>query len=116
MRKAGLLDFGHIDLDHILRECRVEVGVCHLNCRIGVKSGNKLLVDTEEFIEVAAGAILKFDFKAVCRGVSGDHRRLEEHDIRILDVAAHHEEPSQNCRGALSFFISLIPGFELDDE
>ena len=69
-----------------MRECRVERRICHLYFGALVEGTEELLLNLEEFVDVAAGLVLELDNETVRCTVTGNHWRSEEHQRTIFDV------------------------------
>lgn len=72
---TGLLTLGRIDIDHVLRERRVERRACSRDLGTLVQLRKELLGDAEKFIQVTAGLVLQVQLETVGSAVSRNHRR-----------------------------------------
>ena len=81
-----------------------------------VQFGKEVLGDLREVVDVAAGLVLQLEFETARHGVTGNHRRLEYHDVSVLDLlACACVKLSEN--GFRAFFLrTFAPVFQLDDE
>ena len=87
-RKPSLLTCGCIYVNHVLRERRIERGLCRRNLGAFLQLCDEVLNHLIELIEVATGLILHVKFKTIRHAITGNHRRCEDEDLRILDQIA----------------------------
>lgn len=83
--EACFLTGSSIDIQHILREVRVETGLCGVDFRTCFQCGSIVVHYIEEVVQVATGFILHVQFDiAGCR-ITRNHRRSKEQYLCFLD-------------------------------
>ena len=85
---TGTLTFRRINVDDVLREVGVEGGLRRFYFGALLQIGQESLGHVKELVEVAAGAVLQVEGETVGGTVTGNHRRLEEEHLRILEHIA----------------------------
>ena len=82
------IKFCRINVDDVLREVGVEGSLCRFDFGALLQIGQEGLGHLKELVEVAAGAVLQVEGETVGGTVTGNHRRLEEEHLRILEHIA----------------------------
>ena len=116
-RKACTLTLGSVDVDRVLRESRVEVGLCRLDLRTLGEFGDEIRGDFFELVEITTRAVLEIERETVAHTITGDHGRLEEEHLCVLKCFLRLEiEIGKDHGGAFRHGIALFPRLEFDDE
>ena len=116
-RKTGALTLCSVDVDGVLREARVEVGLCRLDFGALYKFSYEVIGHFLEFREVTTGAVLKIERETVAHAVAGDHRGLEEEHLGVLKCLLRLEvEIGKDHGGAFGHRVAFFPRLEFDDE
>ena len=116
-RKACALTLGSVDVDRVLRETRVEVGLCRLDLGTFGEFGDEICGDFLELVEITTRAVLEIERETVAHTITGDHGRLEEEHLCVLKCFLRLEvEIGKDHRGAFRHGVAFFPGLEFDDE
>ena len=116
-RDASAFALCSIDVDDVLWEPGVEVGLCGLNFRTFGQFGNEVGGNIIELGEFSSRAVLEIEGEAIRHAISHNHRRLEEEDLRVFEGFLRFEQQvDEHHFGTLRDGVSLFPRFEFDEE
>ena len=116
-RDASAFALRSIDVDDVLWELGVEVGLRGLNFWTLVQFGNEVGGNVSELGELSTRAVLEVKRESVGHTVPHNHWRLEEEDLRVFEGFLRFEQQvDEHHFGTLCNGVSLFPRFEFDEE
>ena len=98
-----------------MREVRTERSICHLYFRSLVQLVDEALCHVEQCTHTFSGPVLQSHEEGVTCTVTGNHRRSEDEDLRILYMGGTRVYHVGYGSVAVLFSRTFVPRLELDD-